>query len=232
MPLCQIEGHTFFSQGLSPESVVLDLGANLGRFSRGIIDRFGCRCYAVEANPSLCQQITSDSRMTVLNLAVAARSGSAPLHVSRNSECSSILDEPPPDATGTVHVKAVSLTELLTVIGIGHVDLIKFDIEGAEIHVFDSCQDAFLKRFPQITIEFHDFLGLTPLRTVERVVSRLRGLDFIAIKMWRTAYGDTVFVNRNLAPVGLLDCLWARYVIRNWWGAKRVLAARGVRRRP
>ena len=90
MSLCQIAQHTFLAQDLSSRSVVVDLGAHLGRFSHGIVDRFGCRSYAVEANPSLCQRIESDPRISVFNMAIAATSGTVPLYLSSNYERSSI----------------------------------------------------------------------------------------------------------------------------------------------
>ena len=224
MSLCQIAEHTILAQDLSSQSVVVDLGANLGRFSHGIVERFGCRSLAVEANPSLCARIASDPRISVLNLAVAATSGTIPLHLSGNCERSSILSQPLPDVTSTIEVRAVTLGDLLATAGLTRVDLVKFDIEGAEIEVLDSCSDAFLMAVPQLTIEFHDFLGLTPRSTVERVLRRLEKLDFLVIGMWRQAYGDTLCVNRRHTSASLVELLEAQYITRNWWGLKRVAA--------
>jgi FkbM family methyltransferase len=148
MLLSQIPEHTVWAKGLSSTSVVLDLGANLGRFSHGIINQYQCRCYAVEANPALCQRIDPDPRIVVFNLAVAGASGTIPFYLSTGSECSSILSGPRPDIMGTIEVQALSLHELFQVAGLDHVDLIKFDIEGAEIQVLESCSDEFLKRVP------------------------------------------------------------------------------------
>ena len=89
----------------------------------------------MEANPSLCARIASDPRISVLNLAVAATSGTIPLHLSGNCERSSILSQPLPDVTSTIEVRAVTLGDLLATAGLTRVDLVKFDIEGAEIEV-------------------------------------------------------------------------------------------------
>jgi FkbM family methyltransferase len=236
MLLSQISGHTVWAKGLSSTSVVLDLGANLGRFSHGIVNQFQCRCYAVEANPALCQRIEPDPRIVVFNLAVASTSGTIPLYLSTSCVSSSILGGPQRNFMGTIEVQAVSLHELLQSAGLDHVDLIKFDIEGAEIQVLESCSDEFLRRVPQLTIEFHDFLGLnrpsrTPRAVVERAVCRLQDLGFFAIKMWRRAYGDTLFINRRLTSASLVECLEARYITRNWWGLKRIIS-RNIYRTP
>jgi len=224
MLLSQISCHTFFGKDLSPESVVLDLGANLGSFSRAIADQFGCRCYAVEANPALCQQIWPDPRISVFNLAVAGTSGMTPFYLSASCEASSILTGIRREVVGTLEVRAESLQEFVQLARLERVDLIKIDIEGAEIGVLESCSDEFLSSVPQFTIEFHDFCGLVPRAVVERSVERLQDLGFFPIKIWRHAYGDTLFINRKLTSVTLPERLAARYVSRNWWGLKRVIS--------
>jgi hypothetical protein len=130
---------------------------------------------------------------------------------------------------GIIEVQAVSLQEFLQIARLNHVDLIKFDIEGSEIQVLESCSDEFLRRVPQLTIEFHDFLSLsnpsrTPRAAVERAVYRLQKLGFFVVKMWRRAYGDTLFINRRLTSARLVECLAARYITRNWWGLKRIIS--------
>lgn len=239
MFLKQIEEHTVWPQALSPDSVVLDLGANLGNFSHGMVAQFNCRCYAAEPNPDMFKRIPHHPRLSAYNLAIAAKSGRVRLQVSGNPEASSILEIPASDLSGTVEVDAVSLEGFLKIAGVEHVDLVKFDIEGAEIAVLDSCSDELLAGIGQVTVEFHDFMNLTPVSTVHRVVRRLEGLGFWSIKMWRHAWGDTLFVNRRLTSANLLKLAWSRYATRNWWGLKRVVARRrretgrgGLRRAP
>lgn len=223
MPLWELEGHTILSHLLSQESVVVDLGANLGRFSHSVISRFGCDCYAVEANPALCQRIVPNPRLHVINAAVSERAGTQPLYLSHNSEASSLFSE---GATagfaGVIEVEAVTLQDILQITRQPRIDLLKVDIEGAEISVLESCPDAILQAIPQITVEFHDFLGLTPRPVVEQVIRRMERCGFAWISMWRTAYGDTLFINRRLTQVSSPQLFWMRHVVRNWRGVMRV----------
>lgn len=222
--LVQIEGHTLWGPALSAHSVVLDLGANKGNFSHEVLKRFHCRCVAVEANPHLCQAIPPHPNLSVHNLAVAARSGTLPFHLSPdNSEESSLLTSAKSEKSQTIEVEATRLDDLLNRAGLKSVDVIKFDIEGAEIEVLDATSDDLLRSVGQLTIEFHDFLGLTPVATVKRLVDRLDGLGFYPIRMWREAWGDTLFINRRLATASGLKLAWSRYVTRNWWGFTRVV---------
>lgn len=48
-----VRGHHFLAKPINRDSVVLDLGANHGEFSKSIESRFGCRPRMVEANPDL-----------------------------------------------------------------------------------------------------------------------------------------------------------------------------------
>ena len=210
------------SNELSAGSIVVDLGANLGRFSHGMIARFGCRCYAVEANPSLCERIEFHPRLEIINAAVAGQAGTVSLHLSHNSEASSLFKSAMAGQAGMIEVNALTLQDVLRRIDASRVDLLKIDIEGAEISVLESCPDAVLQAIPQITVEFHDFLGITPRPVVEQVVRRMERCGFAWISMWRNAYGDTLFINRRLTSVGVVQRLWMRHVVRNWRGLARV----------
>jgi Methyltransferase FkbM domain len=51
----------------------------------------------------------------------------------------------------------------------GVVDVVKMDIEGAEIEVIASLDDDQIKRVGQWAIEFHDFMGMMTGLDVERI---------------------------------------------------------------
>jgi hypothetical protein len=88
------------------------------------------------------------------------------------------------------------------------VDLLKMDIEGAEIEVLDSCSDDLLQSVSQMTVEFHDFNGMASLEDVSRVVRRLKGLGFLCFVMSRATHDDVCFVNRNRCPISTTEALW------------------------
>lgn len=188
--LTSVRGHTLWSSLIKPGSCVLDLGANRGDFSRLMVKRFGVRCIAAEANPALARGI-SESGVEVRNVAIAGENGTATLHlVDGNLESSSLLRS----GGKTVDVPCVKLTDFAA--GLSP-SLIKFDIEGAELAAIAACPDDFLRSVPQITVEFHDAQGLTPDAEVRKVVARLESLGFFTLKMWRSGWGDTLFVNRR-----------------------------------
>jgi FkbM family methyltransferase len=222
MPFIQVRDHTFFPRCLSSQSIIFDLGANHGEFSHEVIRRFGCRVYAVEANPDLCRVIAPLPNLTVMNVAMAGQTGTLPFYLSdRSDEASSILVGHEGPAARKIEVPAITLPELVKQLGVSKIDLLKVDIEGAEIEMFEATPDSLLVQCTQITVEFHDFCGFITQAAAKRVVDRMRRLGFDAVVMWMRSHGDTLFVNRRLARVSTPELLWNRYAVRNWWWLRR-----------
>ena len=97
------------------------------------------------------------------------------------------------------------------------------DIEGQEIAVLESCSDAFLMRIDQITVEFHDFCGLTSRLDIKRTIRRLEALGFWAVRMSGGSYLDPLFINRRCLGLSVLTCLWIQHWERNFRGLCRVV---------
>ena len=224
--LTQIQGHTLWRPGLKQQSLVVDLGANRGAFSKQLIERYGCRSHAFEANPALIHSMEGASQLTVYNYAVARQDGRLPFRIAANDEASTILCDGAEQATDIIHVPAIQLERLLGSLSIDAIDVLKMDIEGAEIEVLESCSDRFLSNIGQLTIEFHDFLGLTSVSSIKNTVHRLQSLGFAYIKVWQHAWGDVLFINRRWHAYSLPQILWSKYWTRNLWGFQRVLARR------
>jgi FkbM family methyltransferase len=210
-------------QLLTPESVVLDLGSNRGGFSREMIRRFNCRCYAAEANPTLCHQIPQHEKLKAVNVAIAGSSSTMPFYVRSQDETSSLQKTGNCEPSEILSVRAVKLEDFVNELGLQKIDLLKVDIEGAEIEVLMSCSDSFLESIPQITVEFHDFNGIISRKAAETVVARMQQLGFDVITMWMRSYGDTLFLNRRVAYIGSIDLHWSRLIQRNYWWFLRFL---------
>jgi FkbM family methyltransferase len=207
-----LQGHTFFPSALHRDSVVVDLGANRGGFSQGVRSRFGCRCIAVEANPDLAAALRTSSTIESYQCAIAAADGESALHLSADPEGSSIQGNPPQSTGESVIVPARTLTTFLKEAGVTHVDLLKVDIEGAEVRMFDSLGDADLQRIDQISVEWHDFCGFVTAQDIERVAKRLDRLGFEGIRFGLDNI-NWVFVRRDLARPGVVRRKYVRYLM-------------------
>ena len=219
-------GHHFLSRGLGPNSLVLDLGANHGKFARQIQSRWGVRCLSIEANPSFCKAWRNENE--VINAAVAGRPGVVDFYLYENSESSSLFQRRTEDPTTCVQVPAMTLGQIMGASQSRMAALVKVDIEGAEIEALMGASDATLEQFQQISVEFHDFALPEISAGVERVVHRLHALGFCSISFSRRNT-DVLFINRTPGLVTDLEIVWLRHVIRNVRGARRV-AQRMLRR--
>lgn len=223
MSLITVEGHTLHPRFVGPQSVVLDVGANLGNFARQMVQQFGCYCHALEPNPAVFARIPPHDRIRPHQLAVAGRPGVLRLSLDDDPECSSLRPVPGKNYRGAIDVRAVTLEEFATGQGLDRIDVLKLDIEGAEVEVLDACSDDFLRRVGQLAVELHDFTGQVSQAEIERLFGRLRRLEFSIVKMARKSHIDTLAVNRRLCPLSDAECLYLRHVVRNWHGLRRMV---------
>jgi FkbM family methyltransferase len=212
MKIIEVVNHSICPQLIKAESLVVDLGANFGDFANAMNSQFGSKVYAVEASPSTFQQITAGENLSKHNLAVCSVSGPVELNVSSNPEASSLKHLNNAKYVERITIPGITLTDFLDREAILKVDLLKIDIEGAEIEVFNSCRDDFLRSIDQITVEFHEWAGVSSLVEVETIVGRLRRLGFFVFKQTRKDYSDVLFINRRcmsrLDYFITLICVW------------------------
>ena len=232
--LLSLRGHSIFAPALGPASTVIDAGAHTGDFSRAVMDRFGCRCHALEPVTGLRSRIAGRPGLSIHALALAGVDGEGVIHLSDEPEANSL--QPSIAQTfgsrGTEAVRLATLESFLTAQGLETIDLLKLDIEGEEIAVLDSLSDERLRQIGQISVELHDFIpGLGLSGDVARLKRRLRRAGFLALVMsqWDGNHADTLFLNRRRIPLGpaarlrlflvsplLLRFLWLLYRVRAW----------------
>ncbi len=218
--LVEIRGHHLYAPGLGPTSVVVDAGAHKGEFSHAIGERFGALCLALEPVPELCAQIAEGPRLRRFNVALAGADGETVLHLSENPEANSVHPEiaAGQGPRGTLTVRTTTLESLLREAGVEGADLLKLDVEGAELAVLAATGDETLGRLRQITVEIHDFVpGFRDRRPVAELKERLRRLGFTCVVLsWPASnHSDTLFLNRRqigLAPGQRLHLFLLRHL--------------------
>ena len=124
----------------------IDVGANIGLFSRCAAEKVGPtgKVLAIEPNPSLQVDLKSAlaglDNVQIASMAVGETSGTATLHVFRHHGRSSLLKNGRPDRftldggnrTAPVVVPVEPLLSILSMHQIEKVDAMKIDIEGYE----------------------------------------------------------------------------------------------------
>lgn len=199
-----IRGHTLLSRGLHASQRVVDLGANHGEFSRDLSQRYGGDFTLVEANPELVHRLRSNTAFSVRHNAVGATSRLRVFNVAANDEASRLAHLPALSRHNAVleqrvQVDEISLDELL-IAGGDVIDVLKMDIEGAELEAFEAAGDATLARIAQMTVEFHchPSFGLGGKARVEALLARLRTRGFLTIDFSGGTRMDVLILNRAL----------------------------------
>jgi FkbM family methyltransferase len=202
MPLERIEGHSILPYLVVGGGAVIDCGANVGVFTRVMVERFGCRVLAIEASPEIFPRLSKLPGVQACNVAVSGEDGPVRLAINADSTRTAIR----PDAVagdGTIEVPGRKLEGVVSDAGLaGEIEVLKLDIEGAELSVIDSLGDDFILRVGQITVEFHDFLGYHTTQEAEQRISHITALGFREL-YWgrRRNMTDVLLVNgRRLRP--------------------------------
>lgn len=213
-------GHTIYEKLLDRESTIVDFGAHLGDFSHELSRRNKCKCYAVEALPALYEKIPESSLVKKFNYAVTNSNNPVQFYISNQAESSSIKNNVASfedGIQGVVTVEGITLESFLKKNNIEMVDLLKLDIEGAEVEVFKSTSDDTLRQIKQITIEFHDFLDGMSLEEVRAIENRLVNLGFFCIPFSYLFGGisnlDLLFINKKLCKISQQN--WLKLYIIN-----------------
>lgn len=184
--------HEIFSRNeyLLPKRIdaeyVVDLGANRGITSVYLHTEFPkARIAAVEPNPALFQKLQDTCApfplITPFQVAVSGTDGEMVLHIDPNLPLSASLKERE-ENTQAVSVRTVTLDTLQTMAEFPRIDMLKFDIEGAE---WDACT-TYSKRYEVRALagEIHedlmgatlsDFLALWPTMEIVSVPTKKKG---------------------------------------------------------
>jgi FkbM family methyltransferase len=171
----------------------------------------------VEANPELYAGLAAEGSFPAYHCAVTDEEGSVRFNIARNDEGSSILALPADSEYNcvlreTVTVPARTAASLLREIGWDRVDLIKMDIEGAEIRVLDSLGPDVLDRMAQFSIEFHSDpvfrFGIE--RQVEDCLDRMRDRGFLVVDFTFPNRRDVLLINALMLKIPLKDRIWWR----------------------
>lgn len=206
-------GHHFYWKLIGNNSTILDIGSNIGEFSKSISEKYNCTCYAVEPYPEHFKKIPETNKVRKFNYAISDKSGDVFLHLSNTNPMAHTILEGRPGCENEIRVPAITLENFINALNIKVIDILKIDIEGAEIRLFNSTPSSIIKQAKQITIEFHAFVkNFNIENNVYRIIKYLKGIGFYYIDFTKKNT-DVLFLNKNYYT--LFDYLKVKYFAKN-----------------
>lgn len=223
---------------LPPPTTVVDVGANVGLVTTALLRRFpGATVHAFEPTPEtaavLRTRLGGDPRVVINEVALAATAGTASFRVDQHTHgggSNSLLAHTENFATRastdryrSVEVATTTLDAYVAERGIERVDLVKLDVEGAELQVLEGAAGLLARSAIDVIaseVRFvPDYEG-QPL--IDDLVAHLRGSGYRLFNLYAPAesevrqalWGDALFVSdafraRLVEAYGEAACGWA-----------------------
>ncbi len=172
---------------VGPDSVCLDVGANIGLYCLGLSQLApDGRVYAFEPSPGALQWLRRNleandvTNVEVVEAAVSDRVGTVGFHdVPFFTAGSFTADESShlaSEAVGStlVEVPCTTLDAFVESSGVERVDVIKIDVEGAELSVLEGAKGILDQHRPTVVMEFNSFAfylhqAVLPQRALSRI---------------------------------------------------------------
>jgi FkbM family methyltransferase len=192
----RVKGHTFLKGYLNRAGSVIDLGMNKGDFARIMHDTYGSRVIGAEANPVLAAKLSGSNGIVCKNVAISDSNGNVKFSINEDSEASTIVSDSTPISDTVIPVPSITLSKFLREAEVEQVDLLKIDVEGAELDIIETTDPDIFRRCTQITVEFHRFLYPSHAPRIEKAIALMSGLGFRYID-FSNERTDVLFINSN-----------------------------------
>ena len=222
--LAELCGHTFYLPAIGPKSIIIDLGASTAAFSIGVNALTGCMCHCVEAAPKNFQAIKETAHIKKSFAALCATNEPVNFYILKDEFHWGTLR--PPDAFEVLeshNVPGKTLERLMYELKLEKIDLLKVDIEGAEIDMFNAADDATLQKIHQLTVEFHDFMCPDQREAVRHQIRRFNRLGFDCVVMTHKTHGDVWMVNRKALGLSVFKIIYFKTILKYTRGIQRIL---------
>jgi autotransporter strand-loop-strand O-heptosyltransferase len=166
---------------IEPGSVVVDIGACIGVFSRFAESKGAKKIYSFEPDylNYMCLKSNKPDNCIAFNVGVAGKTYIAEFFKDINIGGHSLIGlDVNKTRTGSIeNVVCISINDLLCNIPDDKIDYMKIDTEGAEFDIFMSCSDYNLLRINQVVVEFHHML-LNNKSLFNEILAKMSNLGF------------------------------------------------------
>lgn len=207
LKLISYREHTIAPELIEHGGLVLDCGSHRGEYAQWAREQFGVSVFSFEANEKLFRRLPILEGVEFKFCAIGGECGIAAFSKLQDVDGSIVYYDNTEDFS---QVQVVGLGDFLKDETTGVVELIKIDIEGAELDAIESIDGGCLKRIKQMTVEFHDFIDANDIPRIKRILSHLQSNGFYVFKMSFFTYGDIVLINSRYISINLWEHLLVR----------------------
>ena len=160
---------------------VLDIGANVGLWTKYILSRNARKVYCFEPNKKALSHLKyglrNDNNATIVEKAVYKENATLKFYINdENSLTSSVLPES--GHSPSYDVDAISLENAINLTGENKIDLVKIDIEGAEFDIIENLPQHVFDRIDSFLIEYHDFYFTEGMAKVDALEKQLEDAGY------------------------------------------------------
>jgi FkbM family methyltransferase len=173
LDIYEVAKMTAVQQFLMKGQTFIDVGGNKGDFALLAARLTGetGKVLCFEPEPSNCHWIRQSAKLNgyvhidVREVALSDFDGTAQLHLGRQSGSHTLLSNQPGRDVGVITVRTTTLDSILQTLSVARVDVMKIDVEGAELSVLAGARQTLLAN-PGIVllIDIHPFLGVEPAK--------------------------------------------------------------------
>jgi FkbM family methyltransferase len=177
--------------------------------------------------PELFESLPRNERISAQRVAIDGEAGTKKLSIP-DRLCASLGETANGGGSRLIDVDVMTLSLFIDTYRLSSIDLLKIDIEGAEIDVIRSMNDDLFARIGQMTIEFHDFLQPSCAPLVKESIKSIENRGFFVINFGWKNYTDVMCLNRRTIDVDLITV--ARLYGWKYRSGLARMFRRGVRR--
>jgi FkbM family methyltransferase len=193
------------SKLLKSGSTFIDVGGNKGDFALLAARKAGesGKVLCIEPEPNNCLwirrsvELNGYRNVTLFELALSDTNGEANLYLGQKSGFHTLLGDLQGQHPGVITVRTTTLDYLLSQLHLERVDMIKIDVEGAELQVLKGAQRTLCQNPSVILLmDLHPMLGVNSAE----VSSFLLGLGFSIYRM-KAPFNDPLQPDRSALEV-------------------------------
>ncbi|MFD2161026.1 FkbM family methyltransferase [Paradesertivirga mongoliensis] len=208
--IVEASSHYIYPRVLNEESLLIDLGANIGSFYFTLTNEFKCKSIAIEASPILFEKLPLLPQVRIYNYAICSTNGPVNFYLSENPEASSLQSSIAEGwgLSNNIQVEGITFATFKNHHKIqDRIDILKIDIEGAEIDLLGNMPADILKHIGQIPVEFHDFIykDENDKARINQVIERLRGHNFLILKLSTNDWREVLCINKKIIKLSLIQ---------------------------